>query len=52
MIGYNGVLRFRGKVCVPDDAEFKSFILEEAHKNHLIIHPYMTKMYQNLKESF
>jgi len=27
-------------------------ILEECHKNHLSLRPGMTKMYQNMKESF
>jgi len=48
----DGILRFRGKVCIPDDAEVKQLILEEGHKSHLSLHQGMTKMYQDLKETF
>ena len=51
-LGDDGVLRFRGKVCVLEDAEVKRLILEEGHKSHLSLHPNMTKMYQELKENF
>ena len=46
----DGVLRFQGRVCVPDDAEVKRLILEE--ESRLSLHPSMTKMYQDLKETF
>jgi len=39
-------------VCIPDDVEVKRLILEEGHKSHRSLHPGMTKMYQDLKESF
>lgn len=29
----NGVLKFKGRVCVPDESEVKKQILEEAHKS-------------------
>ena len=51
-LGSDGVLRFRGKVCVPKDVEVRRLILEEGHKSHLSLHPRMTKMYQDLKETF
>jgi len=51
-LGSDGVLRFQGRVCVPDDTEVKRLILEEGHKSRLSLHPSMTKMYQNLKETF
>jgi len=37
-------------MCIPDDAE--RLIPEEGHKSRLSLHPGMTKMYQNLKETF
>jgi len=52
VLGEDGVLRFRGKVCVPDDTKVKRLILEEGHKSRLNLHPDMTKMYQDLKETF
>ena len=51
-LGSDGVLRFKGKVCVPDDAELRRLVLEEGHKSRLSLHPSMTKMYQDLTENF
>jgi len=50
-LGSDCVLRFRGRVCVPDNAELR-LVLEEGHKSRLSLHPGMTKMYQDLKENF
>ena len=47
-----GVLRFRNRICIPDDAEMKKEILEESHRSKLSIHPGATKMYQYLKGLF
>ncbi|MCI70457.1 hypothetical protein A2U01_0091720, partial [Trifolium medium] len=35
----NGVVRYRGRVCVPDVPELKKMILEEGHRSGLSIHP-------------
>ena len=51
-LGDDGILRFQGRICVPNDAEVKKLILEEGYKSRLSLHPGMTKMYQNLKETF
>ena len=51
-LGDDGILRFQGRVCIPNDAEVKQLILEEGHKSRLSLHPGMTKMYQDLKETF
>ena len=51
-MGDDGILRFQGSVCVPDDAEVKKLIMEEGHKSRLSLLPGMTKMYQDLKETF
>jgi hypothetical protein len=40
-----GVLRFRGRICIPDNDEIKKMILEETHRSNLSIHPGATKMY-------
>jgi len=50
-LGSDGILRFQGRVCVLDDAEMKRLILAEVHKSRLSLHPGMTKMYQDLKET-
>jgi len=51
-LGNDDILRFQGSICVPNDAEVKKLILEEGHKSRLSLHPGMTKMYQDLKETF
>ncbi|MCI20281.1 retrotransposon protein, partial [Trifolium medium] len=51
-IDENGVMRCRGRVCVPDVPELKRMILEEGHRSNLSIHPGVTKMYRDLKEMF
>jgi len=47
-----GVLRFRNRICILDDAEMKKMILEESHSSNLSIHPGATKMYHDLKKLF
>jgi len=48
-LGNDGILRFQGRVCIPDDVKVKWLILEKGHKSCLSMHPGMTKMYQDLK---
>jgi len=47
-----GVLRFRARICIPDNDEMKKMILEESHISSLSIHPGATKMYHHLKKLF
>jgi len=51
-LGDDGILRFQGRVCILNDAKVKQLILEEGHKSRLSLHPGMTKMYQDFKETF
>nr|KYP41898.1 Retrotransposable element Tf2 [Cajanus cajan] len=51
-LGEDGILRFRGRICLPQDAELRRTVLEEGHKSRLSIHPGMTKMYQDLRKNF
>jgi len=51
-LGNDDILRFQGRICVPNDVEVKKLIPEEGHKSCLSLHPGMTKMYQDLKETF
>jgi len=43
-IDREGTLRFKDRVCVPNNEEMKKIILEETHKSKLSIHPGTTKM--------
>jgi hypothetical protein len=47
-----GVLRFRSRICIPDNDKIKKMILEESNRNSLSIHPGATKMYHDLKKLF
>ena len=51
-VDVQGVLRFCGQICIPDDAEMKKMILEESHRSSLSIHLRATKMYHDLKKLF
>jgi len=51
-LGNDGIQQFQGRVCVFDDVEVNKLILEEGHKSPLSLRPGMTKMYQDLKETF
>jgi hypothetical protein len=51
-IDQEGMLRFRDRLCVPNDAELKRKILDEAHFSLYTIHPGSTKMYHDIKKTF
>lgn len=48
----DGVLNFKGRLCVPNDEELQTQILTEAYTTPYSVHPGATKMYKYLKESF
>ena len=48
----NGTLRFRGRICVPNQESLKKKILSEAHESSYSIHPGGTKMYEDLCQVF
>ncbi|GAU42520.1 hypothetical protein TSUD_376480 [Trifolium subterraneum] len=43
-IDEDGVMRYQGRVWVPDVLELKKMILDEGHKSELSIHPRVTKI--------
>ena len=47
-----GVLRIKGRVCVPLVDDLINTILTEAHSSGYSIHPGATKMYRDLKQHF
>ncbi|GAU34277.1 hypothetical protein TSUD_321230 [Trifolium subterraneum] len=48
----DGVIQFGNRICVPNDADLKRSILEEAHKSGFSIHPGSTKIYHDLKKNY
>ena len=45
----DGVLRYQGRLCVPNVEDLRKQILEEAHGSRYSIHPGATKMYHDLR---
>ena len=50
--GGDGVLRYQGRLCVPDVVELRQYILAEAHNSRYYIHLGATKMYRDLREVY
>jgi hypothetical protein len=46
------VLRYKGRICVPNVKEIKDIILREAHNSAYSIHPGGNKMYQDLMATY
>ncbi|KAK4258952.1 hypothetical protein QN277_005343 [Acacia crassicarpa] len=51
-VGDDSILRFKGRVCIPNDGKSKTCILEEAHRSKYTIHSGITKMYNDLKRNY
>jgi hypothetical protein len=47
-----GVLWYKGRICVPNVKELKDKILREAHESAYSIHPGGSKMYHDLKATY
>jgi hypothetical protein len=47
-----GVLWYKGRICVPNIKELKDRILREAHESAYSIHPGGNKMYHDLKATY
>jgi hypothetical protein len=47
-----GVLWYKGRICVPNVKELKDKILHEAHESAYSIHPEGNKMYHDLKTAY
>ncbi|PKU84042.1 hypothetical protein MA16_Dca010326 [Dendrobium catenatum] len=47
-----GLLRYKGRLCIPDVDDLRKEVLQEAHYSSYTIHPGSNKMYQDLKEVF
>ncbi|KAA3484264.1 reverse transcriptase [Gossypium australe] len=45
----DGVLCFRGRVCMPRDSKLRQMILREAHSSPYAMHPRGNKMYRDLR---
>jgi hypothetical protein len=48
----DGVLWYKGRICVPNVMELKDKILHEAHESAYSIHPGGNKMYYDLKATY
>jgi hypothetical protein len=52
VVDEQGVLWFKGRICVLDIKTIKELILREAHESTYSLHPRSTKMYNDLKQHF
>jgi hypothetical protein len=50
--GDQGVLWYKGRICVPNVKELKDKILRETHESAYSIHPGGNKMYHNLRATY
>nr|XP_009779652.1 PREDICTED: uncharacterized protein LOC104228808 [Nicotiana sylvestris] len=48
----DGILRYRGHLCVPDVVGLRDRIMSEAHYSWYSIHPWSTKIYQDIKDMY
>ncbi|GAV81381.1 RVT_1 domain-containing protein/zf-CCHC domain-containing protein/rve domain-containing protein/RVP_2 domain-containing protein, partial [Cephalotus follicularis] len=48
----DGIMRYRGRVCLPNEPELKGRLLHAAHKSTYSIHPGSTKMYQDMNKCY
>ena len=46
------ILRFKTRLCVPNDGDLRRKLWEEAHCSRLAIHPGGTKMYKDLRQNY
>jgi len=47
-----GVLRYRGHLCLPKIDELRKELLKESHESTLSTHPGSTKMYRDLQSHY
>jgi hypothetical protein len=47
-----GTIWFKNWICVPEIDSLHETILKEAHDSDYSIHPFSTKMYQDLKQKY
>ena len=50
--GGDGLLRYQGRLCVPDVVELRQHILTEANNSRYSIHLDATKMYCDLRQIY
>ncbi|XP_016746695.1 uncharacterized protein [Gossypium hirsutum] len=51
-IDSDGILHFRGRICVPNDEDLRLSILREAYSSSYAMHPGGNKMYKDLRELY
>ena len=49
---YDGTLRFRSRLCVPEGDSLRERIMSEAHASAYTVHPSANKMYHDLREHY
>nr|XP_009774537.1 PREDICTED: uncharacterized protein LOC104224555 [Nicotiana sylvestris] len=48
----NGILKYKGRWCVPNVGELRKQIMTEMHQSRYSVHPGSTKMYHDLRQLY
>jgi hypothetical protein len=48
----NGLLRYRGRMYIPENGDIRSIILKESHRALYCVHPSVKKMYADMRKLF
>ncbi|XP_070003351.1 uncharacterized protein [Nicotiana sylvestris] len=48
----NGILKYKGRWCVPNGGELRKQIMTEMHQSWYSVHPGSTKMYHDLRQLY
>jgi hypothetical protein len=48
----DGLLRYRGRMYIPENGDIRSIILKEAHRALYCAHPSVKKMYADIRKLF
>ena len=48
----DGMMLYRGRICVPASEPLKEMILQEAHSSAYAMHPGSTKMYRTIRQTY
>lgn len=51
-IRYNGIMCYKGRICVPNTLELREKILKEADRSKYFVHPGNIKIYHNFYEHY
>jgi hypothetical protein len=51
-LGTDGLLRYRGRMYIPENGDIQSIVLKESHRGLYCVHPGVKKMYADIRKLF